>query len=283
MPPTTWDEFIEAAKAVKAKTGAAGFCMFTQHNQGGWTFMNWGWQAGGEFERQEGDQWQAVFDEQPIVEAMQLIKDLRWQHNVLQDELLFDVGQSFPMVASHQCGMVMFTPDWFEIVVNEHGGNLDDLGLTILPAGPAGHANVMGGGYTVINVNASPEVQQAAFEWITWRMFSLEALENEIKSQGGFARWSISTRSLMYKPSSGTAQREQELVEKYRNVPYFKTYVEEAGKYARPEPPIATQELYAALDGVIQTVLTDENADPQTLLTEAVRQFQAEYLDTLWE
>ena len=87
----------------------------------------------------------------------------------------------------------------------------------------------------------------------------------------------------MYKPGSRTAQQEQELVDKYRNVPYFKTYVEEAGQYARPEPPIATQELYAALDGIIQTVLTDKNADPQALLTQAAQEFQAKYLGAAGE
>ena len=84
----------------------------------------------------------------------------------------------------------------------------------------------------------------------------------------------------MYKPNSETAQQEKELLDKYRNVPYYKTYVEKAGQYARPEPPIATQELYAVLDGVIQTVLTDENAVPQALLTQAAQEFQAKYLDT---
>lgn len=48
----------------------------------------------------------------------------------------------------------------------------------------------------------------------------------------------------------------------------------------RPEPPIATQEMYAALDKAILAVLEDKNADPQTVLTQAAKDFQAQYLDT---
>ena len=49
----------------------------------------------------------------------------------------------------------------------------------------------------------------------------------------------------------------------------------------RLEEPFYCQELYAILDGVIQTVITDPQADPQLLLDQAVDQFQREYLDKL--
>ena len=279
-PPATWAEFSHIAKVIKEKTGAAGFCMLTQYNQGGWNFINWGWQAGGEFERQAGQRWQAVFDEPPIVEAMQFIRALRWEHAVLQDELLLDAGPLFSKIASHQCGMAIVTPGWFTEITKQ-GGNSNDLGLTILPAGPAGHANLMGGAYTIINANIPPEAQQAAFQWITWRGFSPQALESELKSPWGGNRWDFSSRSLMYKPNSPTTHQERTLLDKYHNLPYYRVYVENAGNYARPEPPIATQELYAALDGVIQAILTDKQADPQTLLTQAAQEFQRKYLDTL--
>jgi hypothetical protein len=84
----------------------------------------------------------------------------------------------------------------------------------------------------------------------------------------------------MYKPNSQLSLRERELLDKYRGLPYYKDYVEAAGKYARIEPPIAVQELYAALDEVLWKVLNDKAADPQILLTEAAEKFQAEYLNT---
>jgi WD40 repeat protein/ABC-type glycerol-3-phosphate transport system substrate-binding protein len=284
VPPTTWGEFVEAARAVKERTDAAGFCIFTQSNQGGWTFINWGWQAGGEFERYEDGQWKAVFDEQPVVDALQFIKDLRWKHDVLQDALLLDAGQSFPLAATHQCGMAIYAPEWFDIIVNQYDGDLDDLGMTILPQGPGGRANLMGGVYHVIVAPAAqtaPEVREAAFNWIAWSVFDFEALENMLKLRRETGALVGLPWIPKFKPESETGRREQELIDEYRNVPYYQTYVEEAGKYVRPGPPVATNDLYAILDTVIQTVLTDENADPQALLTQAVEEFQAQHLDIL--
>jgi hypothetical protein len=137
----------------------------------------------------------------------------------------------------------------------------------------------MGGAFNIIKADLPPEAQQAAFEWITWYGFSPEALEYDLKSFEGKNRWIYVNRSLMYKPNSQVSIQERELLDKYRGLPYYKDYVEAAGKYARIEPPIAIQELYAALDEVLWQVLNEKNADPQTLLTEAAEKFQAEYLD----
>jgi multiple sugar transport system substrate-binding protein len=280
VPPTTWDEFVEAAKAIKERTGTAGFCMFTTSNQGGWTFINWGWQAGGEFERNVDGRWQAVFDEPPIVDALRFIRDLRWKHDVLQPGRLLDAGRSFALVAAHECGMAMYAPEWFDFVVTQYGGNLEDLGIAILPAGPGGHANLMGGVYQLIRADTAPGVREAAFEWIRWSVFDFEALENAMTLRRETDALVGLPSVPKFKPESETAKRERELLAEYGNVPYYQNY-EEAGNYVRPEPPVATQELYATLDAVIQVVLADENADPQALLTQATHEFQTQYLDPL--
>ncbi len=245
--------------------------------------MNWGWQAGGEFERYEDGQWKAVFDEQPIVDALQFIQDLRWEHDVLQDALLLDAGKSFALAATHQCGMAIYAPEWFDNVTKHErfDGNLDDLGMTILPQGPGGYANLIGGSYHVINAQAEPEVVEAAFDWIAWSVFDFEAIENTLKLRRASGALVGLPWMPKFKPESETRRRERELIGEYSNVPYYKIYVEQAGNYARPEPPVASQDLYAILDEVIQAVLTDENADPQALLTQAAQEFQTQYLDTL--
>lgn len=277
VPPTNWDEFVAAARAVKEKTPAAGFCILTQHNQGGWNFVNWGWQAGGTFEQQVAGKWETAMAEAPVVEAMTFMQQLRWQHDVLQKDLALDAGGLIERLPRHECGMALIAPDWFQAIAVDD--NLDDFGLTKLPTGPNGDANLMGGAFNIIKAGLSPEEQQAAFEWITWYGFSLEALENDLRSQEGINHWTFVNRSLMYKPGSQLGNQERELLDKYRGLPYYKDYVEAAGKYARLEPPIAVQELYAALDKVLWEVLNNENADPQTLLTQAAEKFQADYLD----
>ncbi len=160
-PPETWEEFAAAAKAIKEKTGVPGFCILTLYNQGGWNFTNWGWQAGAEFERQEGDKWKAAFDEPAAVQALQFIKDLRWKYDVLQPNVELDANAMFPMIGKNQCGMAFVVPDWFGNILAAPDATLNakDIGLTVLPAGPAGRAAVLGAGYQVINAKASPEIR----------------------------------------------------------------------------------------------------------------------------
>ncbi|HHW12329.1 MAG TPA: ABC transporter substrate-binding protein, partial [Firmicutes bacterium] len=70
---------------------------------------------------------------------------------------------------------------------------------------------------------------------------------------------------------------------KYVNVDleHFQSFIEKPAVTIRLEEPFYCQELYAILDGVIQTVITDPQADPQVLLDQAVEKFQKEYLDKL--
>ena len=49
----------------------------------------------------------------------------------------------------------------------------------------------------------------------------------------------------------------------------------------RPEEPICAQELYGILDGCIQEVLTNKDADCATLLEKANSDFQSNYLDNI--
>ena len=282
VPPKTWEEFATAAQTIKQKTGTPGFCALTLYNQGGWTFLNWGWQAGAEFERQSSEKWKAAFDEPQAVQALQFIKDLRWKYDALQPDVKLDANKSFEMMGKHQCGMAMVAPDWLGQSLAQPGSTLklEDIGLTTLPAGPAGRASVLGAGFNTINAHAPPEVQRAALEWGMWSAFDPASLEIGLAELGNGAPFGFMTRSLMFRPNSPTVQKERALLAKFRDFPYYKTYLEEAAQDARPEPPIATQEMYAALDKAILAVLEDKNADPQTVLTQAAKEFQAQYLDT---
>lgn len=49
----------------------------------------------------------------------------------------------------------------------------------------------------------------------------------------------------------------------------------------RPEEPVCAQELYAVLDGIIQEILTNKDADIPLLVKKANADFQANYLNNL--
>ena len=62
---------------------------------------------------------------------------------------------------------------------------------------------------------------------------------------------------------------------KYANVPLdnYKSFINTTNSL-RPEPRRQTQKMYAAIDPVMQAVLTNQSADPQGLLNAAAQQFQ---------
>jgi multiple sugar transport system substrate-binding protein len=71
------------------------------------------------------------------------------------------------------------------------------------------------------------------------------------------------------------ARQMDEVDAKYRNVPLqnFKGYEEGTRRLANvPEPPSNAQQVYHFLDGVIQVVLTQRDADPRQQLDQAARQ-----------
>jgi len=65
------------------------------------------------------------------------------------------------------------------------------------------------------------------------------------------------------------------LNKKYATVPLqnYTTFINST-LTLRPEPHNQTQKMYAALDSVMQAVLTNAGADPQALLNQAAQQLQ---------
>ncbi len=279
-PPRTWDELATyAQKLTNRSKNQAGFAVLTTGNQGGWQLLNFVWQAGGDFERQVNGKWQAVFDSPQAARALQFYHDLRWRYDVLPRNTLLKADDIFPMLASEQLAMAIFSPGWIDIVVSQHGGKLEDFGMAPLPAGPAGRAEQTGGAVRFINAKSSPEAREAAFWFAIWEEFDLnEVLFNTQAAAMAGKLVGLPDIPLM----RGEYQRKlQQIISRYTNVPTqnYRLYIQEAGRYARPEPPIEAQALYALLDPVVQAVLTDRNADPATLLSRAAREFQTRFLD----
>ena len=282
-PPNTWEEFVEVAKKLtNRQKGIAGFGILGRGAEAGWGFLNWVWQAGGDFQREENGQWKAVFHEPEAVKGLEFIRDLRWEHDVLQSNLLVVMEDLMPMFAAGQLGMMMVTGTTNNVPnkINQFGINKDDVGIALLPAGPAGRANQMGGAYLVINPNSPKEVQEAAFKWITWsQLYSWDP--EIIKEQAKDLRAEGRVGSLSILPIfSGEIDRKAREVMS-ANLDVFIDFadVQEAAKYIRPEPPFFSQQLYSEYLGpVVEEVLTKKNTNPAKLLADAAKSFQERFL-----
>ena len=279
-PPDTWEEFVETAKKLTDRTkGHAGFGILGEKAGAGWHFLNWVWQAGGDFEKKENGKWKAVFDSPEAVNALQFIKDLRWKHEALQEDVLCDNDELFEYFSSERIAMAIFTPEYLIHLIEKYEMPFEKIGIALLPAGPAGRANQMGGAYNIINPTISREKKKWAFNLIAFD-YELETIELRcqiLKRQGrifGFGTIPVFHGEYQEKVDA--------IVDKYRTIPGQTEIMREAVKYVHPEPPYYSQQLYAEFIGpAVQAVLTDKNADPEQILKSAAKDFQARFLDNI--
>jgi len=279
-PPDTWEEFVAVAKKLTDRSrNRGGFGILGEKGAAGWHFLNWGWQAGGEFEKRRGNRWVAVFDSPEVITALQFIKDLRWKHDVLQDNLMCNNDELFEYFSTERIGMALFTPEYLRFLIDKYQMPFEKIGISLLPAGPGGRANQMGGAYHIINPAISEEQKKWAFTAIAFN-YDLDTIElrcRTLKEQERIFGWG--TIPVFH----GEHQDKiEEIIDRYRTMPGQKELMQEAAKYVRPEPPYYCQQLYHEFLGPsVQAVLTDRNADPEILLKKAAADFQKRYLDKI--
>ena len=286
--PTTWDEVAEYASIIKEKTGKAGFAYIDTENQGGWLFSNLAWAFGAELETQVDGKWTATFDSAEAVSALQYLKDLKWKYNVMPDNSIISRNDWITLYGTDQAAMGLAAIDFCNNIVNTTGMSKDDMAMTTVPAGPAGKVSLMGGAIFMMPNGTSPEQQDAIIKWLLYGTLSprvddetMEVFENQTKSDAE-AGYPVGPYGLsVWSESCERTEKEQEIKDKYNNVDMrlWDSYCQHSSENLKTEPPVNAQELYAALDGVIQEVLTNENADCQELLTTAAENFQKDYLD----
>ncbi|MDI4649238.1 ABC transporter substrate-binding protein [Cohnella hashimotonis] len=285
--PQTYDELAQTAQVIKEKTGKAGFFLPTKNGQGGWQFMNIAWSFGAEFEKQADGKWTAVFNSPEAVAALQYVKDLKWKYKVLTDNNLVDVSDLFRMIGTDQVGMGFGTADWANQPINDYKMSKDDEAMAAVPAGPKGKYSLMGGSLYMFSNNSSPEQIDAGFKWLKYRGYSpdtsadsLKVFEESLANDQKLNRV-VGPHSMSLWADPQVVKTQDEIRAKYTNVnmDLWNSYMSNEGVTIRPEEPINSQELYKALDVVIQAVLTKESADPKALLDQAVADFQRDYLD----
>ena len=285
--PKTWDEVVEIAKRIKENTGNPGFVFPTGGRVAGWYFMPIAWSYGTVFEKYEDGQWKACFNNPECIAALQYVKDLKWKYGVLQDEPITEAMEYRAFIAKNNCGFA-FTDE--EAVKNmiDAGLNRDVVGLISLPAGPVRKVTLVGGSYNVINKNATPEQKKAAMDWIEYEQQPVRLTDvykqkvNDRLKQYDQLGYLIGVESInLWEENAETEEYLRQKTKEAINVNYnhIRQYNDKSDMELKLEEPIEAQALYEILGKVINTVLTDENADPGKLLEVAEREFQEKYLN----
>lgn len=286
--PDTYEQLAEYAKIIKDKTGKAGIAFCTAGNCGGWHFMNIAWSYGVEFMKQRDDgTWEATFNTPEAVAALQYIKDLKWKYNVLPADTVVDQQTGFKLFAIDEAAMFITSPS--QTIVSKFGMDPANYAQAKVPAGPAGRYAQMGGGVYMFSNTATKEEVNAAFDWLKVMGLAEPVLdEAATASKEATYKSDIKEKGVVFPmppvpvwSAPERAEKEEELNAKYCNVDKkdFASYLDMSDVIIKPEEPVACQQLYAVLDGCIQEVITNKNADCAELIKKACNDFQVNHLD----
>lgn len=290
--PKDWYELADFAVKIKEATGKPGFVFPTANKNGGWMFTCLAWSFGVDFmEKDENGKWQATFNTAECAEALQYIKDLKWKYDVLPANTLIDGTEYSKIFATSNAGIQMGAGD-VPLKYVQYGMNPESLGMIALPAGPKRHVTLLGGGVWCIKAEATEDQIDAAVRWletsynynlteeykINTNKSTQKALsDNRLVGIKSMSVWSSESEALKWL----NAHTDENANANPNHVRLYNDFVANCPAEIQPEEPVCCQELYETLDGCIQEVLINENADCAELIAKAASDFQANYLDNL--
>ncbi|MFE5290825.1 extracellular solute-binding protein [Isoptericola sp. NPDC056618] len=269
-PPADWDEVREYARTIAEKVpGVAGYAQMTTNNTGGWMLTTMTYSKGGEVQDAGGTK--ATMGD-ATADSLQALHDMRWVDDSMGKEFLYDQESVRQAFAAGKIGMVLQAPDAYDTVVKTYGFDPEAFGITALPQTGGDHGTLTGGSLKLFNAKATPNELLAAAKWVKYYEFDKYYDEDVAVDEA-------KTNAAEDKPVGlpGLPPVSQEVYDRYLgwikpyvNVPLenFTGYTD-SGLELIPEPPTGTQQAYAALDPVVQKVLTDKNADIAATVDEA--------------
>lgn len=289
MAPESFDELAEVAKVITEKTGKAGFAFPTKENFGGWNFMNIAWSYGVDFMEEIDGKWTATFDTQEFVDSLEYMRKLKWEDGVMPVNTLVGNNDLLQMIATGEAAMTFGHPGQITSLTNTFDMDRNSIGFAKMPAGPKGRITQLGGGFRAFRNDATPEQISAVFDWLSFvgtvtpNFTDEEAAKYEedlkIKDEKGEL---IGIQDVsVWNDKAPVTQKKNEIIAKYMNVNenHIKLYNDKEGVELKPEEPVCAQNLYAMIDGLLQEVLNNKDADIAALVKQANIDFQKNYLD----
>ena len=291
--PKDWDELIEMAVKIKEVTGKPGLVLPTMNNAGGWQFTPIAWSFGAEFvEKNEDGTWTAKLDSPEVIKALQWYKDLKWKYDIIPSNTLIDNGEAQKALATGGAAMTVTAADVAGKIVS-YGMQPEQLGMLAMPAGPARHVTLMGGGMNAISSSATPDQVDAGVRWLmtavnpnateefkstTTNDINLEIEKNVLMTIHPFSVWNSDAETVKFVNN----MRDEKANANVNHVRLYNEFIDDMGECElHAEVEVCAQELYGILDKCIQEVLTDENADCEAIMKKANAEYQADYLDNI--
>jgi ABC-type glycerol-3-phosphate transport system substrate-binding protein len=275
-PPRTWAQVRAYAKQITAATGKPGYVqMAKDDNTAGWILTTLVYTLGGRMEKGSGTSAVATLNNAQTVTALNLLKQMRWTDNSMGANFDYgwsDINQAF---AAGNVGMYVSGSDVYTNLVQASNIDPSIYGLAALPIAKNKNAGVLGGGTEVaVKPKANDAEKAAALKWIDF--FYERPLVSKVQAIRN-ARTLFANKQPVGVPALPLFNKQQydlanTWIKPYINVPLaqMKPFLTDVfGQTLIPEPAASTQSVYKALDPVVEAVLTNKNADIQSLLAQA--------------
>jgi ABC-type glycerol-3-phosphate transport system substrate-binding protein len=275
-PPTTWAQVVTDALAISQKTGKAGYVqMAKDDNTAGWILTTLVYALGGRMEQGIGTKAKATLNNPQTVAALNLLHHMRWTDNSMGSNFDYgwsDINQAF---AAGNVGMYISGSDVYTNLVQASNIDPSIYGLAALPLAKNKKAGVLGGGtLAAVKPSASSAERAAAVKWLDF--YYEEPLISKPQAIRN-ARTLVANKQPVGVPALPLFNKvqydlSQTWIKPFINVPIGQMKPFTTGIFNQtliPEPEAATQSVYHSLDAVVEAVLTDKNANIQSMLQQA--------------
>jgi multiple sugar transport system substrate-binding protein len=283
-PPTTWDQVETDAKAIStALPGVAGYMQMTSGNTGGWELTSAAYTRGGRLETTAKDGKVTVNTDIPAVkDALAYLHQIRWVDNAAGNNFLMDWNGINAAFGSGKVAMYMSGSDVITALVQNDAVDPTNYGVTTIPLSSAANSGVLSGGTVAVGNVKDTDAQKAAVaKWIDFYYGQPQINKESAVTQ---AKALQSSKQVVGAPelpifNEATAKLRQSWIAPYAtaglltNIAPFTSNI--GSQPIVPEPNKHTQDLYGALDSVVQAVLTQKNPDVDALLTAVNVKIQA--------
>ena len=294
MYPTTLQELAEYGKIIKEKTGKAGLVFPASETYGGWLYTNIAWNFGAVGEnalevQQEDGRWVCNFTSDAAIAAMEYIKSLRWEYDILNaDATTTDWVGAHSALGTGEAAMNFAADDAVDQPTANKGLPVDKFALIPFPAGPSGAYALTGGTCYMFAPGITADQGLALMGYLKI-IGKLPFLDEDIiagmradyaakKERGAPVLPPISAWN-----DEAYNAKKLEIVNEYSNVDMrlynaFFNSLTDGSVTLRGEEPVFAQQLYRELTAIVQRVITREDADVAKGMQQAQDAFQ-EYLD----
>ncbi len=283
--PKTWQELAETARKIKDATGQAGLCLLAKDNAGGWHFSNIAWAFGATLTTEENGKFVANVDSPEAIAAMEYVKSLKWDYDVLTpDPTNEDWSSGFVNLGTGTAAMYIAANDAVNQPTQVNGLPADKLSLVALPAGPDGEQYSLSGGTPyMFSKDATAEQINAALDYLEIMGKAPVATDDAIEGMRADAQNKVANNVPVIPRfpcwiDEEVLAAEDAVTKEFGNVDMklYDTYfnaIKTQGNL-RLEEPGSAQDLYAELTKVLQAVITDKNADVAALMKTADGNYQ---------